>query len=107
LALPAVFVKLIFGLLLLQSGSALAAPFCVLEGSTKHCDFQTLASCKAALGESGKCVSNREETSNVTGDAPFCMVDGNGGGQCIFHDGHSCHKAALLAGGICAKNPFQ
>jgi len=106
LALPIFFIKLLFGLLLLQIGSAFAEPFCLMEGSTKHCDFKTLVACKAALGESGKCVSNREEAGNVTGDAPFCMVDSNGG-KCLFYDGHSCHKAALMAGGICAKNPFQ
>lgn len=81
-----------------------AAAYCLKQADAMHCEYPTYAACVEASNEESQCVRNPDEPIPIIGTAPFCVVS-ELRAECSFYEGHSCHKAAMLSTGICAKNP--
>ena len=81
-----------------------AAPYCLQQDNGLQCEYATYASCVAASSVESDCLRNPHEPIQMVGTAPFCVFS-ELQADCSFHEGHSCHKAAMLSSGICAKNP--
>ena len=83
-----------------------AAPYCLKQENALQCEYPTYAACVAVSSVASDCLRNPDEPIPIVGTAPFCVVS-ELQAECSFHEGHSCHKAAMLSSGICAKNPNQ
>jgi len=98
------FCRLALCLIMAAPMSALAAPYCLKQADALQCQYPSYAACVAASSAESDCLRNPDEPIPIMGNAPFCVVS-ELQADCSFHEGHSCHKAAMLSSGICAKNP--
>ena len=76
----------------------------MVTSGTSVCEYTTYDSCLRKAEEHQSCLRNPLEPIPIIGEAPFCVVS-ELQAECIHREGHSCHKAALMTTGVCAKNP--
>lgn len=98
--------KILVLLSTLCSTLVLAAPFCVVTGSSTNCWYFDAPSCQqAAASQRGACVINQAEAQPAPKNgAPFCVVSATGT-NCWFYDAPSCQQAAASQRGTCVVNP--
>lgn len=92
--------------MLIFSGAAVAAPFCIVTASGKQCYYYDSPSCEraAASARGASLINDAEVHAPPAGQgAPFCVVTATGT-NCWYYDAPSCQRAAASARGQCVVN---